>query len=101
AATSDSYPLSLHDALPISNEYPESLTLQYPAGHPPFPGQDGSQSVCPRESLPKRLSSCFFHRAVTRSCRCCQQRRKPELPRQPRSEEHTSELQSPDHLVCR
>src|SRR3990170_4177664 len=24
-----------------------------------------------------------------------------DLPRQPRSEEHTSELQSPDHLVCR
>src|SRR5258708_20636894 len=25
----------------------------------------------------------------------------PEPPPQPRSEEHTSELQSPDHLVCR
>src|SRR5947208_14419013 len=25
----------------------------------------------------------------------------PRSPRRPRSEEHTSELQSPDHLVCR
>src|SRR5258708_11058675 len=25
----------------------------------------------------------------------------PRLPRRTRSEEHTSELQSPDHLVCR
>src|SRR5438552_18628745 len=28
-------------------------------------------------------------------------RTSPRTPRPPRSEEHTSELQSPDHLVCR
>src|SRR5258708_29860204 len=27
--------------------------------------------------------------------------RQPPAPTRPRSEEHTSELQSPDHLVCR
>src|SRR5258708_16325948 len=37
---------------------------------------------------------------------CCALGRKPKTPRSqsslpPRSEEHTSELQSPDHLVCR
>src|SRR5215216_6907901 len=32
-------------------------------------------------------------------CPCCLQDRPP--PRKRRSEEHTSELQSPDHLVCR
>src|SRR5258708_40342921 len=30
-----------------------------------------------------------------------QLRHHPDVPRDPRSEEHTSELQSPDHLVCR
>src|SRR5438552_8869584 len=28
-------------------------------------------------------------------------RPRPAIPQRPRSEEHTSELESPDHLVCR
>src|SRR5258708_31532325 len=32
---------------------------------------------------------------------CCQYRSSPISPDELRSEEHTSELQSPDHLVCR
>src|SRR5215216_6825701 len=32
---------------------------------------------------------------------CTGPRRPGTAPRTPRSEEHTSELQSPDHLVCR
>src|SRR5256885_10381515 len=33
--------------------------------------------------------------------RCCSRRRVPPLPASWRSEEHTSELQSPCNLVCR
>src|SRR5438552_10503176 len=38
--------------------------------------------------------------AVRRAARGLDRRRLPLRP-SPRSEEHTSELQSPDHLVCR
>src|SRR5258708_11108383 len=71
-ATTEIYTLSLHDALPIS-------------GLPKSPGLRR-----PRRFQRVRLR----HRAVplmeTAPC---------EAP--DRSEEHTSELQSPDHLVCR
>src|SRR5258708_12644917 len=43
---------------------------------------------CPRTSRPN----------ATFSSRCCRTRRRSSRSR---SEEHTSELQSPDHLVCR
>src|SRR5258708_28028781 len=33
--------------------------------------------------------------------RAARLRRQPKIPAAARSEEHTSELQSPDHLVCR
>src|SRR5258708_18997163 len=71
-ATTEIYTLSLHDALPISSW-----------SHPP--------SAC------RRCWRCCC-------CRRSQRRhdRQPICPFQfPRSEEHTSELQSPDHLVCR
>src|SRR5207244_10956244 len=35
------------------------------------------------------------------SLRCCKDSASSARPYGPRSEEHTSELQSPDHLVCR
>src|SRR6478735_12408952 len=62
-ATTEIYPLSLHDALPISNR-------QAP-GIPAVRGPDQEKLA----SRPRRPSS--------------------------RSEEHTSELQSPCNLVCR
>src|SRR5258708_10318132 len=56
-------------------------------------------------------STLFPYTTLFRSCRdrptACRRVRRPERPRAratralPRSEEHTSELQSPDHLVCR
>src|SRR5947208_17175882 len=75
-ATTEIYTLSLHDALPISTQ--------------------------PRRKLPSR----------SRAARLRRRWRKRLHSRQPkqtgdqhhcarRSEEHTSELQSPDHLVCR
>src|SRR5258708_20954716 len=40
-------------------------------------------------------------RSATRNWRCCVGRQRMATARRSRSEEHTSELQSPDHLVCR
>src|SRR5258708_29718181 len=74
-ATTEIYTLSLHDALPISLcRRPVSRQPRQFAVHRPV-GGDGDQKPPAR-----------FRR--THAVR-------------PRSEEHTSELQSPDHLVCR
>src|SRR5258708_13479584 len=73
-ATTEIYTLSLHDALPISE-------LRR--------GRAGTENHAAGAGLAAR-------RAATPV------RRHPPLPaRRARSEEHTSELQSPDHLVCR
>src|SRR5258708_29803263 len=71
-ATTEIYTLSLHDALPILSAL-----------------------------LGQGLALTFF--AERRAgCRASAPRRRRSTPCAPsRSEEHTSELQSPDHLVCR
>src|SRR5258708_22245584 len=71
-ATTEIYTLSLHDALPIS-----------------LHGVIGECEIKRRaRERPDMIEACH--------------KRKRMRPRQPtRSEEHTSELQSPDHLVCR
>src|SRR2546427_7798411 len=74
-ATTEIYTLSLHDALPIS-------------------GPRGSTRARPR-SRPRRTGGRVRARAWERSG-CPEARRPP-----PRSEEHTSELQSQSNLVCR
>src|SRR5690606_40855027 len=90
------YTLSLHDALPISRRSPT------PASTPP----GSTAPTCPRPrstvpAWPRRTPSC----STTR-------RRPPGRPGAPtageraecpvrRSEEHTSELQSRENLVCR
>src|SRR5258708_14241479 len=63
-ATTEIYPLPLHDALPIC-AVPSAAAA---------PGPD---------TTPSGSAACARSKAA------------------PRSEEHTSELQSPDHLVCR
>src|SRR5258708_35401213 len=71
-ATTEIYTLSLHDALPISQVAPALLT---------------------RMSMsPQRVSTSSTRAGMV-----------APMPRRKRarSEEHTSELQSPDHLVCR
>src|SRR3712207_8675951 len=75
-ATTEIYTLSLHDALPISEPSPLELhrrdVTDLPRGtRPPARGHEGD------------LDPKFLHGAV------------------PRSEEHTSELQSRQYLVCR
>src|SRR5437764_1909523 len=68
------YTLSLHDALPISGS--------------PTPGR---WPACTRHSSAKSMAS-----------GCCRRHRSRQHPDAiDRSEEHTSELQSPMYLVCR
>src|SRR2546426_4388646 len=75
-ATTEIYTLSLHDALPISCSS--------------LPSAD---STCPGTTRTKLDTS---HRASLQSCNGC-----VIAPTPLRSEEHTSELQSPCNLVCR
>src|SRR5258708_23455875 len=82
-ATTEIYTLSLHDALPIYGRFADAKL--------------GAQLVLRRElvvglpvALPEFVEQDRFELMVQRD-------RMPLV----RSEEHTSELQSPDHLVCR
>src|SRR5258708_31193463 len=72
-ATTEIYTLSLHDALPISNRDPHRVH---------HPDRDDDQQHEGQHSGEHVESG---HR----------------VSHEGRSEEHTSELQSPDHLVCR
>src|SRR5690348_18167720 len=76
-ATTEIYTLSLHDALPILH--------------------DGALSGVELDSA-ARLESAKRHDLVRFRGRRRRHRRRGD---DPRSEEHTSELQSPVHLVCR
>src|SRR5437763_16615343 len=78
-ATPELYTLSLHDALPIF------------AGPEPVRGQHRLRDR--RECLRGRKCGAVQRRIL--------RRRLQHLARMARSEEHTSELQSPMYLVCR
>src|SRR5256884_4486264 len=77
-ATTEIYTLSLHDALPIYSAVPS----------PSFPDQPVCQQCPSGHRVPGKLSGPV--RTMT-----------ARLRSHPRSEEHTSELQSRLHLVCR
>src|SRR5258708_30949919 len=84
-ATTEIYTLSLHDALPISRVRPARASLSLRCFSPTtrWPStSNSSQNIGCGKPCPQTW--------VSSSC---------ARPR--RSEEHTSELQSPDHLVCR
>src|SRR5947208_7601743 len=81
------YTLSLHDALPISRERTgRGRSCRNDTAHscPPMCGRRSAGRI--QSALPDELPT----RIPARSG-----------PGGHRSEEHTSELQSPDHLVCR
>src|SRR5689334_24877181 len=81
--TTEIYTLSLHDALPISHLWqpgPPSHTRRRVPSHRSFRGSATEYPDSTRRRGPARA-------------------RAP--PTAPRSEEHTSELQSQFHLVCR
>src|SRR3712207_8721968 len=81
-ATTEIYTLSLHDALPICEVAAD--------GPSPRPGRGGA------ESPPAGPDGGPRERA-----RPAQRQRRAALLRRGRSEEHTSELQSRQYLVCR
>src|SRR5205807_10436390 len=87
-ATPTFYTLSLHDALPISRRAQGSLRFRDRCGRESG-GRRGWGSRPARASWGQEI-------AEARSAR----RTRPG-PRWDRSEEHTSELQSPCNLVCR
>src|SRR5207248_10131118 len=83
-------PLSLHDALPILRLAPAGVAAHRSAAHPTGLGGE----TC--------------RRSLARNANPCPPERRPSLGRRSthssgryRSEEHTSELQSPYDLVCR
>src|SRR5207244_4898470 len=87
-ASTESYTLSLHDALPICGErswISAAVSLSMTFIGPPHLGQR------------QRLGQSSVEEACCSACGCCSEPNNTPL----RSEEHTSELQSPDHLVCR
>src|SRR3712207_6848655 len=90
-ATTEIYTLSLHDALPISG--PESGPVRRPTA--------GGSTIAPRRRSVATLSwvagcshisVCMAGANTTGQC---------AVSRLARSEEHTSELQSRQYLVCR
>src|SRR5207244_8192490 len=94
------YALSLHDALPIFADLgcdlrldPEAILAQV----------ERTEDVGP-ERLVARLHV-GERRVVEEACEQREEAVADEMPEEVRalwrSEEHTSELQSPDHLVCR
>src|SRR5207244_13640611 len=92
SASPEISPLSLHDALPIFASRGRGSVVQ------------SSSST----AVARKLASRSPASAAARSTRSCAGSSSPARlatiaqPRQARrSEEHTSELQSPDHLVCR
>src|SRR5207244_12103978 len=86
------YPLSLHDALPICGRLPGLVAGTNQLCHP-------VHAVGHDDLLSNRRRMSHSRAIQERAARSCSSFRS-SLSR-PRSEEHTSELQSPDHLVCR
>src|SRR5207244_11754468 len=84
-------PLSLHDALPISSSASRlsSTSARTPADSAPAADLQTGRVIDRYRCAGDDLACARF--TTGRPCR----------PMRKRSEEHTSELQSPDHLVCR
>src|SRR5439155_24249713 len=84
-ATTDIYTLSLHDALPIwGTGYGQADRFA-----------DARQPARPARARPDG------RRRLARVCAALRPQGLPVVPALGRSEEHTSELQSRGHLVCR
>src|SRR5207253_11027195 len=93
------YPLSLHDALPIFRgmdaiePFRGRLALAL-RSHDRAPRIRQPEMVCPQVPVPDPVARCLPGERVAVG-------RRIALLDQRRSEEHTSELQSRGHLVCR
>src|SRR5207248_6433052 len=82
-------PLSLHDALPIS-------VLRTASAAPATSGTSGPITTRSARQLVASSAMAAGPATFTPSCSASD-----AIPALPRSEEHTSELQSPYELVCR
>src|SRR5207244_10731601 len=98
-APAPSSPLSLHDALPIYRALPPDAARMFRL-----------LGVFPGPTLDDHTASALADVTVTEARRLLRVLYRAHLLEEPtagrygmhdRSEEHTSELQSPDHLVCR
>src|SRR5690606_41178289 len=92
-ATAGIYPLSLHDALPISDGSegtPRVFTATWTSLMPPSSDSVDSMTSVPQ---PRRSAKRRYMRSRSPA--------KSADSAPPRSEEHTSELQSRENLVCR
>src|SRR5207244_11788132 len=83
------YTLSLHDALPIFRQCTSSVMMKYPANPISIPAAKRRSNARSSRMTGIPLTTKIIATA------------NGEEPNVTRSEEHTSELQSPDHLVCR
>src|SRR5207244_13119393 len=63
---------------------------------PSFPTRRSSDLICCSRRASVLGTARGSNWEMSRCCRMCRRAARP-----PRSEEHTSKLQSPDHLVCR
>src|SRR5207244_11889716 len=97
-STTSTCPLSLHDALPICHRDFQTAALRFPLVHvlardstPAFPS--------PLTARPTMESAPPWSDCVESICGLA--RKFQYAGQESRSEEHTSELQSPDHIVCR
>src|SRR3712207_8401896 len=81
---------------PRSTLFPYTTLFRSPPDPPPVPGSRGRRRRVPRQALRRRRRE-GLRRLLPR------RPRDPArgLPLPPRSEEHTSELQSRQYLVCR
>src|SRR5207244_10728517 len=97
-ATTTPSPLSLHDALPISRML-EAIRLLDPKRIRFYQASSSEMFGKVRET-PQRESTPFYPRSPYGVAKVYGHHITVNY-RESRSEEHTSELQSPDHLVCR
>src|SRR5205807_6011043 len=93
--------LSLHDALPIfftSVDLPAPFSPTRACASPGYSSIDTSTMAC---TAPKDLAACRSTRTGASACAPSDPAASPACspPEAPRSEEHTSELQSPCNLV--
>src|SRR3712207_9402022 len=80
-ATTEIYTLSLHDALPICADFDLSQSLRHQTSHVPGEQEESERGPDGLRTLPRWRTAGGLQ--------------------DPRSEEHTSELQSRQYLVCR
>src|SRR5690606_42039499 len=97
-ATSETYPLSLHDALPIWSVYEVAATW-LAAGLDPNETLIYRQSDVPEVFELNWIISCVTPKGLLN--RAHAYKAAVDANEAARSEEHTSELQSRENLVCR